>query len=66
MTDVHPESQQLHDRPKDQGKELIQVNLIEEGKEAHHIFISADLSSYLKQALLNHLKEFKDVFEWTK
>lgn len=41
------------------------MNLVEEGKEAYPIFISANLSLDLKQALLNHLKEFKDVFEWT-
>lgn len=42
---IHLELEQLHDRPTAQCKELIEINLVEEGKEAQHIFISASLST---------------------
>lgn len=44
--------------------QLIEVNLAEEGKEAQAIFISASLSVDLRRALIDLLKDYKDVFAW--
>lgn len=52
------------ERPVDQGKELLEFNLADEGKKAHPIFISFTLSIDLKQALLDISRESKDVFVW--
>lgn len=38
IVDDHSEPTNLQDRPKYQGEELIEVNLVEEGKEAQLIF----------------------------
>lgn len=49
VTNIHPGLEELLDSPKDQGEELLKVNLEEERKEAQHIFISSRLSDDLKQ-----------------
>lgn len=43
-------------------KELIEVNLVEVGKEAQPFFISASLSTDLRKALLDLLNGYKDDF----
>lgn len=65
-------SEQLQDKPKDQGKELVkeilspkEKNLAAQGEEPRVIFISANLLVELKMAVLNLLQKFKDVFAWT-
>lgn len=40
-------------------------SLAEERKSAQPVFISVNLYLKLKKALLDLLKEYKDVFEWT-
>lgn len=62
VTNFHLEWEQLKDRFKDLGEELIEANLREEGRQAQSIFFSASLLDDLKQMLLNVLKEFKDLF----
>lgn len=37
----HFELAQLKDRPKDKGEELIEINLVEEGKEVQAIFLTS-------------------------
>lgn len=51
IADICIEPAQLQDCPKDQGEELVQFNIAEEGKEAQPVFISASLSGKLKQEL---------------
>lgn len=55
----------LQDHPKDQGKELGEINLTSEGEEAQPFFLSTSLMSELKEELLNHLREHEDIFAWT-
>lgn len=57
--------QQDHDKAKNQGVELVEKNLATWKREFPPLFISDNLPVELKQALLNLLHEFKDVFSWT-
>lgn len=52
MNDAQPKPKELRDCLKDQGKELIEVNPGEEGKEAQLIFTSAGLFAGLKHFLI--------------
>lgn len=63
-TDVHLEPEQLQDRLKDQGDELTEVNIREEGSEHQPIFISASLSADLSQALFDFLKNSEMFLHW--
>lgn len=47
-------------RPNYQSEEFIEINLIEEWKEAQPFFLNVCLSTKIKRALLSLLKEFKD------
>lgn len=38
---ANPKTQQIQDRPKDEGERVIKVDLIEEGRRIQPIFISA-------------------------
>lgn len=53
------------DKQKDQGKKLAQINLAIRKREPQPIFISANFSAELRQAILAFLQEFKDIFTWT-
>lgn len=44
---------------------MVEINLAILGEEAQPIFISANLSSEIKQALIGLLRELKDAFKWT-
>lgn len=50
-----PVNKQEREQSKNQGDE---VNLIEEGEEPQPVFLSANLSTELKQAVLILLREF--------
>lgn len=60
--DSQVEPKQLQDKPKDQGKKLIEVNLAALEEEVRPVFISANVSQEMKESLLRLLREFKDVF----
>lgn len=60
--DNQAKQEHLQDKPKDQGEELVEINLPTPGEEARLFFVSANLSNKMKQALLGILREFKDVF----
>lgn len=45
IADEHFELAQLKDCPKDQGDKLIEINLVEEGKEVLAIFLTSTLLS---------------------
>lgn len=55
----------LQDHPKDQGEELAEINLTDEGEEAQPVFVSTSLTLKLKKELLGLLREHKDIFAWT-
>lgn len=63
--DDHSKPAHLEDCPKEQGKKLMENNLAKEGNEAQPIFWSTSLSVELEWALLDLLKDLKDVFGWT-
>lgn len=56
ITDANPGPEQLLGCLKDQGEELTEVNLIEEEREVQTIFITASLSTVLRELLLDLLK----------
>lgn len=60
LIDVDPEPEQLQDRSKDQGEELIKMDIIERGKNADSIYIQC--STKHKTELLELLKEYKRCF----
>lgn len=62
MADIDPEPEQMQHPLKDQGKELIEVNLTEEGRKAQPLFFSASLAFVLKTTLLELLRNMMDVF----
>lgn len=60
------EPEHLQDKPKDQGKKLDEINLATRGEEPRPIFVSASLSKEMREQVVQLLKEFKDVFAWTR
>lgn len=50
---IQAELEQLQDKPKDHDEKSVEVNLVVPGEEPRPIFISANLSVEMKQALLN-------------
>lgn len=64
IDDNHAELGQLQQPcPNDQKEQLLKLIFTPEGEEAQSIVASTNLSTELRQALLNLLYEFKDVFE---
>lgn len=53
------------ERPKNQGDELVEVNLVGINKEPQPVFLSAYLTEELKDGILILLREFRDMFAWT-
>lgn len=62
MATADPELELMQDRQKDQGEELIEVNLVEERRSAQPTFFSTSLFLEHRTTLLELLKEYKDVF----
>lgn len=54
--------EQLQNKLKDWGEELVEVNLAAPGEELRPIFISDNLSSEMKRALFGLLQKFQDIF----
>lgn len=65
VTDVDPEPKRLQDSSKDQGDELIEVSLREEGREAQPFFINISLFTNLKPTFLDLLKNQRFFLTWT-
>lgn len=57
-----PFNKQKSKRPKDQGDELVEVNLADGDGEPRLLFLSANLLTELRQAILTLLREIRDVF----
>lgn len=63
--DQHVELALYQEPPKDQGREVVETNLVGKGEEAQPIFLNASLAAASTQILLDLPREFKDVFAWT-
>lgn len=53
LAEDNVEPAQLQDRSKEQGEELIKIDLVEEGKETNHVFLDKSLPTELEQAVLD-------------
>lgn len=56
---IHAEREQpVRGKPKDQGEELVEINLVAQEAEPEPIFVNAEFTSELRQAFLVLLQEF--------
>lgn len=53
------------EQAQDKSKKLDEINLAARREDPRPIFISASLSKKIREQVVQLLKEFKDVFEWT-
>ncbi|KAL5546225.1 hypothetical protein UlMin_005912 [Ulmus minor] len=67
-TKVHKEQQEIvipKDEPQEQANLLEEVNLSDDPKEPRTVLISKELTGNIRAAVINTLKENKDVFAWS-
>lgn len=55
-------NEQKREKPKDKGKELVEVNFATKDEEPRLVFMNGNLSVELKREILALLQEFKDSF----
>jgi len=62
VEDVVEEPDCMTDQPRPQAQELELLNLTQEGEYSRHIFIMKDISKEKREALVEFIREFIDIF----